>query len=68
MLISKIMFNIKRQKHLYTAALGHSHIQLYKTEKEDSLGKSRLIYIYHVGVVVTLMPNTQIAELQNSPL
>lgn len=62
------MFNIKRQKHLYTAALGHSHIQLYKTDKGDSHGKSRLIYIYHVGVVVTVMLNIQTAELQNSPL
>ena len=34
------MFNIKRQKHLYTTALRHSHIQLYKTEKGDSLGKT----------------------------
>lgn len=34
------MFNIKRQEHLYTIALRHSHIQLYKTEKGDSLGKN----------------------------
>ena len=34
------MFNIKRRKHLYTTALRHSHIQLYKTEKGDSLGKT----------------------------
>lgn len=25
-------------------------------------------FIYIVGVVVTVMPNTEIAELQNSPL
>lgn len=30
--------------------------------------KKRLIYIYHVGVVVTVMLNIQTAELQNSPL
>lgn len=36
-LLCNIMFNIKRRKHLYTTALRHSHIQLYKTEKKEIL-------------------------------
>lgn len=41
-LLCNIMFNIKRRKHLYTIALRHSHIQLYKIGKGDSLGKKLL--------------------------
>lgn len=61
------MFNIKRQKHLYTFAPRHSHIQLYKTEKGDSLGKNCWLeslrvhqwYRLSVGVAATAMPNVE---------
>ena len=58
------MFNIKRRKHLYTIALRHSHIQLYKTEKGDSLGKNVYFSGFSVcegrGVAATAMPNMEI--------
>lgn len=45
------MFNIKRQKHYYTIALGNSHIQLYKTEKGDFLGKKAFSEVTSVFAV-----------------
>ena len=42
------MFNIKRQQYLYTFALRHSHIQLYKTESPGKQLELRVTSVMYV--------------------